>query len=105
MKKKNKLIGYLNKVLSNFFIGTSSTKLIVILFLIFTFLIVACLFDLDNDFWFLINTGKHILNNGFPRIEPFTIHSNLDFIVQQWLSCTLFYLIYNNFGTIGMLFF
>ena len=32
-------------------------------------------FEIDNDFWFLINTGRHILNHGFPTIEPFVISS------------------------------
>ena len=49
---------------------------------------------LDNDFWFLTNTGKYIINNGFPTIEPFTIHKNFDFIVQQWLTDVIFYYIH-----------
>ena len=57
---------------------------------------------IDNDFWFLINTGKYITNNGFPHIEPFTIHSNLFFVAQQWLTDIIFYMIYNPFGEIGI---
>ena len=60
-------------------------------------------FKLDNDFWFLINTGKYILNNGFTIIEPFTIHSDFAFIPQQWLTCIIFYLIYTKLGMKGML--
>ncbi len=59
-------------------------------------------FKLDNDFWFLINTGKYIINNGIPHIDPFTIHSNLSFIAQQWLTDIIFYLIYNKFNIYGM---
>ena len=59
-------------------------------------------FKLDNDFWFLINTGKYIINNGIPHIEPFTIHSNLSFVAQQWLTDIIFYLIYNKFNIYGM---
>ena len=39
---------------------------------------------IDNDFWFLINQGRYIIENGFPTVEPFTIHNNLSFIIQQW---------------------
>ena len=39
-----------------------------------------------NDIWFLLNHGKYVLNNGFPSIEPFTIHQNFSFVMQQWLS-------------------
>ena len=31
---------------------------------------------IDNDFWFLINQGRYIIENGFPTVEPFTIHYN-----------------------------
>ena len=59
-------------------------------------------FKLNNDFWFLVNTGKLILNKGFIRIEPFTIHENLVFIPGQWLTDIIFYLIYNKFNILGM---
>jgi len=59
-------------------------------------------FRLDNDFWFLINTGKVIMQKGFITIEPFTIHSNLAFIPQQWLTDIIFYLIYSKFSVVGM---
>ena len=60
-------------------------------------------FTLDNDFWFLTNTGKYILKHGFITIEPFTIHNGLYFIPQQWLTTIIFHLIYHNFGTMGIL--
>ncbi len=60
-------------------------------------------FKLNNDFWFLINTGKTILDKGFIKIEPFTIHENLFFIPQQWLTDIIFYIIYNKFNDIGIL--
>ena len=50
----------------------------------------------DNDFWFLINTGRYILNHGFPVIEPFTIHQGLSFVVQQWLTDVIFFFIYDS---------
>ena len=58
---------------------------------------------IDNDFWFLINQGRYIIENGFPTVEPFTIHNNLSFIIQQWLTDVIFYSIYHSFGHIGII--
>ena len=79
------------------------STLIILLIPIFLFLILE--FKVDNDLWFLINTGKTILKDGFIKEEIFTIHENLHFIPQQWLSSIIFYLIYFNFQEIGMFFF
>ena len=80
------------------------SKLATILILMLPFCYFAITkFKLDNDFWFLINTGKTILEKGFIRIEPFTIHENFLFIPQQWLTDIIFYLIYNKFNIIGIL--
>ncbi len=57
---------------------------------------------IDNDFWFLIATGKYILNHGFPVIEPFTIHQNLSFVVQQWLTDVIFYKVYTLCSYMGI---
>ena len=77
--------------------------IVIMLFLFIPFILILIdKFKLDNDFWFLINTGKYIINNGIPHIEPFTIHSNLSFVAQQWLTDIIFYLIYNKFSIYGM---
>ena len=57
---------------------------------------------LDNDIWFLLNSGRYVLQNGFPTTEPFTIHQGLSFIMQQWLSASLFWTVYSKLGTIGL---
>ena len=57
---------------------------------------------LDSDFWFIVNHGRYILSNGFPITEPFTVHSEYAFSIQKWLTCVLFYGIYDHFGNIGM---
>lgn len=72
--------------------------LLIIPFLIYLFID----FKLDNDFWFLINTGKTIIKEGFINLETFTIHSELFFIPQQWLTDIIFYFIYQNFHIHGM---
>ena len=56
-----------------------------------------------NDIWFLLNHGRYILNNGFPTIEPFTIHHDFAFVIQQWLSSVIFYLTYSTLGKYGLL--
>ncbi len=59
-------------------------------------------FSLNYDFWFLVNTGDEILENGFITIEPFSMHSGLSFIPQQWLVDVIFSLIFNTFGVKGI---
>ena len=56
----------------------------------------------QNDTYWLINTGRYIVHNGFPYIEPFTIHKGLDFIVQQWLSTIIFHESYQMGGIAGV---
>ena len=42
------------------------------------------------------------MQNGFPTVEPFTMHQNLDFMVPQWLSAVSFWLIYKYVGSFGL---
>ena len=56
----------------------------------------------ENDLWFLLNTGRYILNYGFPTVDPFTIHEGLSLVVQQWIPDVLFYTVFNSFGEIGL---
>ena len=76
------------------------------LFLMFL-LFIPCLFistSLNNDIWFLLNSGRYVLNTGIPHIEPFTMHANLSFVMQQWLTATIFWFAYSNFGPAGLFF-
>lgn len=57
---------------------------------------------LDSDIWFLLNHGRYVLENGFTRMEPFTIHSNFSFVMQQWLSASIFWIIYKYLGELGL---
>lgn len=52
----------------------------------------------QNDTYWLLNTGKYIIQNGFPYNEPFTIHEGLNFTAQQWLTTIILYLCYSQFG-------
>lgn len=57
---------------------------------------------LDNDIWFLLNHGRYVFEHGIVYIEPFSIHNNLNFVMQQWLSSSIFWIIYKYFGVIGL---
>ena len=59
----------------------------------------------DNDIWFLLNHGRYVYNNGIPFIEPFTLHEGFSFVMQQWLSSLIFWVINLNFGNIGLFLF
>ena len=60
-------------------------------------------FPEEADTYFLFNLGRYILEQGFPHIDPFTIHENLQLVAQQWLSGILFWEAYKNFGVNGLL--
>lgn len=59
--------------------------------------------DLDNDSWFILNSGRYILQNGFVHTEPFTIHKGMSFVMQQWLSAVTFWSIYSILGEAGLI--
>lgn len=82
------------------------TKYLGFLYFIIPIFIAVCMISkMDNDFWFLLNTGKYIVHNGFPTIEPFTIHNNLSFIIQQWLTDCIYYFIHCFSGCWGIFIF
>ena len=77
------------------------TVVLPILIIVLPFFIIHPV--LDNDIWFMLNHGRYILNNGFTNIEPFTVHEGFVFSFEKWLSCIIFYLLYDNFGKTGVL--
>ncbi len=79
-----------------------NNNVLFILFLIPFIAMFIHTWHLDNDGWFLFNHGRYVLENGFPYIEPFTMHQNFNFIMQQWLSAIIIYLPYKYFGTMGV---
>ena len=87
--------------LDNIYIGKGIYYLMI---LSTVFFVLFLNLSLDNDIWFLLNHGKYVLLHGIPKVEPFTIHSNLNFVMQQWLSSVIFYLVYSNFGIKSLFF-
>lgn len=49
---------------------------------------------IDTDTWFLVNSGKYIINNGFALTEPFSMHSGMVFSFQQWFTDVYFYILF-----------
>lgn len=59
----------------------------------------------DNDIWFLLNNGRYVFNHGIPYYDPFTIHEGLKYIMQQWLTSSIFWGLFNSFGYRSLLVF
>jgi hypothetical protein len=59
-------------------------------------------FSREPDTWFLLSHGRYVLNNGIPHTEILSMHSDFSFMMQQWLSATVFYGIYKVFGEFGL---
>lgn len=79
--------------------GKYSSYMLFFLPLIFAMLLD---FSKEADTWFLLSHGRYILNNGFPYKEILSMHSDFNFIMQQWLSATVFYTIYIVFKEFGL---
>lgn len=54
------------------------------------------------DIWYMMATGREILENGIPYDNPFSQHEGAQIIVQQWLLCVIYYLINEAFGMGGI---
>lgn len=89
-----------NKIKS-FYLGKG---FFIIFFAFLIWWVCTCNFILrDGDTYFLINHGRYIFSHGIPYVEPFTIHENFNFVMQQWLSSLIFYLFYKFFGIDSLL--
>ena len=58
--------------------------------------------EMDNDCFFLLNNGRYVLRYGIPHIDPFTIHSGLHYVMQQWLFSIILYSFYKLLGKYGL---
>lgn len=56
---------------------------------------------LDSDVWHILSNGRYIMENGLPFIEPFSMHSGLAYIAQQWLADCVYWVLYSNYGVRG----
>ena len=102
-KKNNKFKKTVHKIQSKLS-QIKINKWVALILLIATPLLWWFLNDwfLDNDSWFLLNHGRYVLEHGLPTIEPFTMHENLKFVMQQWLFSVGFYTLYSKLGITGV---
>ncbi len=67
------------------------------------FIYIISFLNPDPDSYFLIATGRYILENKtIPTMNPFTIDS-IHIIVQQWFVSIINALLYDNFGKMGLI--
>ena len=60
-------------------------------------------FEIDGDTYWIIKTGEYISNNSIPAKDFLTMHTNMDLVIQQWLSDVIFYGMYKFFGFLGVI--
>ena len=80
--------------------STKFTIMAVILIAIFCFTLTPV--TLQNDTYYTIKIGEHIVNNGIDMQDPFSWHENLPYTYPHWLYDLITYLIYNLFGMTGI---
>lgn len=75
-------------------------QLCVIIGFIIIGLIIASRIDTEScDIYFMVKHGEDILQNGFFRkYDIFSMHPDLQFMSQKWLSCIVVYWLYNVAG-------
>ena len=59
----------------------------------------------ESDIWFLLSYGRKVLTSGFPNYDFLSMHNNLSFVMQQWLSAVSFYSVYKVLGGTGLFLF
>ena len=57
---------------------------------------------LQNDTFYTIKIGEHIVESGIDMKDPFSWHEGLSYTYPHWLYDLLTYLIYNSFGMTGI---
>ena len=70
--------------------------------LIAIFCVVLTPVTLQNDTFYTIKIGEHIVKNGIDMQDPFSWHQDLAYTYPHWLYDLLTYLIYNSFGMTGI---
>ena len=56
----------------------------------------------DNDTYFILATGRDILQNGIPFEDRLLMHPGLEFQVELWLTSVIFWKVYSLFGVQGL---
>ena len=81
---------------------TSTKFTIMAIVLIAIFSVALAPVTLQNDTFYTIKIGEHIINNGIDMKDPFSWHQNLAYTYPHWLYDVITFLIYNAFGMMGI---
>ena len=76
------------------------TIMAVVLIAIFCFAISPV--TLQNDTFYTIKIGEHVLQNGIDMKDPFSWHENLQYTYPHWLYDVVIYLVYSIGGQVGI---
>ena len=60
--------------------------------------------QLDNDSWFVLAEGRHIVQSGVYKTDVLSMHEGLNITVQNYGFAAVFYLIFSWFGPAGLYF-
>ena len=80
--------------------GIKFTIMAVVLIAIFCVALTPV--TLQNDTFYTIKIGEHIMKNGIDMQDPFSWHQDLAYTYPHWLYDVITYLIYNTFGMTGI---
>ena len=80
--------------------GIKFTIMAVVLIAIFCVALTPV--TLQNDTFYTIKIGEHIMQNGIDMQDPFSWHQDLAYTYPHWLYDIITYLIYNTFGMTGI---
>ena len=77
------------------------------LYIVFSMLLIVIILmtvtkEMQNDTFFTIATGKHILQDGYDNVDHLTWHENLGFYKLRWAFDVAIAFIYNTFGFAGI---
>lgn len=83
-------------------ISTGIKFTIIAIVLIAVFCVALTPITLQNDTYYSIKIGEHIVNNGIDMKDPFSWHQDLSYTYPHWAYDVCTYLIYNTFGMTGI---
>ena len=82
---------------------SSSVKFTILaLILIAIFCVALTPIMLQNDTYYTIAIGEHIVNYGIDMQDPFSWHENLSYTYPHWLYDLITYIVYSVFGMTGI---
>lgn len=61
----------------------------------------ACL-SVDGDEWFILATGREVVEHGIPRTNSWSVHPGMRIVVQQWLFGVVSWLAWSSMGHAGL---